>query len=90
MLKNLLTTYDNISVGTPSGVERLADDSPMHPPPKTEYSLARNKYTSRGHQIRPRGKDRKKITCVCARVCCASAEFMSPAGAPLPQQYNIV
>ena len=33
-VKNLLTTYDNISVGTPSGVERLAEDSPMHPPPK--------------------------------------------------------
>ena len=25
--------------------------------PKTKYSLARNKCTSRGHQIRPRGKN---------------------------------
>ena len=57
MLKNLLTTYDNISVGTPSGVGHLAEDSPMHPPPKTKYSLARNKCISRGHQIRPRGKN---------------------------------
>ena len=57
MLKNLLTTYDSISVGTPNVVGRLAEDSPMHPPPKTKYSLARNKCISRGHQIRPRGKN---------------------------------
>ena len=56
-VKNLLTTYDCKSVGTPNGVERLTEDSPMHPPPKTKYSLARNKCTSRGHQIRPRGKN---------------------------------
>ena len=56
MLKNLLTTYDSISVGTPSGVERLAEDSPMHHPPKTKYNLARNKCISRGHKIRPRDR----------------------------------
>ena len=50
-------TTDSISVGTPNGVGRLAEDSPMHPPPKTKYSLARNKCISRGHQIRPRGKN---------------------------------
>ena len=50
-------TTDNISVGTPNGVGRLAEDSPMHPPPKTKYSLARNKCIFRGHQIRPRGKN---------------------------------
>ena len=57
MLKNLLTTYDCKSVGTPNGVGRLAEDSLMHHPPKTKYSLARNKCISRGHQIRPRGKN---------------------------------
>ena len=50
-------TTDCKSVGTSSGVERLAEDSPMHPPPKTKYSLARNKCIFRGHQIRPRGKN---------------------------------
>ena len=56
MLKNLLTTYDSISVGTPSGVGRLAEDSPMHHPSKTKYNLARNKCISRGHKICPRDR----------------------------------
>ena len=33
-------TTDNISVGTPSGVGRLAEDSPMHHPPQRENNLA--------------------------------------------------
>ena len=43
--------------GRLTGVGRLAEDNPMHHPPKTKYSLARNKCISRGHQIRPRGKN---------------------------------
>ena len=49
-------TTDCKSVGTPSGVGRLAEDSLMHHPLKTKYSLARNKCISRGHQIRPRDR----------------------------------
>ena len=55
MLKNLLTTYDNISVGTPNGVGRLAEDSLMHHPLKTKYSLARNKCNIPRAQDSPSG-----------------------------------